>query len=270
MVSSTLVPSAVTSPANAPDANKTPITGCVIAFQEEDRIEDCVRSLSFCDEVIVVDSGSTDRTRELAEANGARVVVNHPFPGHREQKQHAVDLAAHDWVLCLDADERVTPGLRDEIEAQRLGEMSAGAYDIERRNHYLGRFVRHGMFGPERKIRLFDRRRAKWGGVNPHDRVEVDTGARVAKLAGAIEHLSYRDFAHHKRTIDRFTRIAAQAMHEQGRRASIFDLCVRPPAAAIKSIAIQLGFLDGWRGFLVAWMAGYYDWMKYRRLRQLG
>ena len=260
----------VTSQALTPDAENIPISGCVIAFQEEDRIEDCVRSLAFCDEVIVVDSRSTDRTRELAEAGGARVVVNHPFPGHREQKQFAVESATHDWVLCLDADERVMPGLRDEIEVLRRKGMPADAYDVERRNHYLGRIVKYGMFGPERKIRLFDRRRARWGGVNPHDRVEVAEGGRVEKMRGAIEHLSYRDFAHHKGTIDSFTRIAASAMYERGRRASTFDLLVRPTAAAIKSFAIQLGFLDGWRGFVIAWMAGRYDWLKYKRLRALG
>jgi glycosyltransferase involved in cell wall biosynthesis len=254
----------------ATDVNAFPISGCVIAFQEEDRIADCVASLAFCDEVLVVDSGSEDRTRELAEAAGARVLVNTPFPGHKEQKQLAVDAATHDRVLCLDADERVTDALREEIEVLRSSGWPASAYEVERRNHYLGRVVNHGMFGPERKIRLFDRRQAKWGGTNPHDRVEVDPGAATTKLRGAIEHLSYRDFAHHKSTIESFTKIAAQAMHDRGRRAAVWDPLMRPPAAAIKSILFQLGFLDGWRGFAIAWMAGYYDWVKYRRLRALG
>lgn len=246
------------------------ISGCVIAFQEADRIVACVESLAFCDEVIVVDSKSADGTRELAAAAGARVIENHPFPGHKEQKQFAVEAAAHDWVLCLDADERVTGALREEIEAQRRAGFPAAAYEVERRNHYLGRIVNYGMFGPERKIRLFDRQRAKWGGTNPHDRVEVDPDATTTKLSGAIEHLSYRDFAHHKSTIESFTKIAAQAMHDRGRRASLGDMLLRPPAAALKSILLQMGFLDGWRGFVIAWMAGYYDWVKYRRLRALG
>ena len=169
----------------ATDVNAFPISGCVIAFQEEDRIADCVASLAFCDEVLVVDSGSEDRTRELAEAAGARVLVNTPFPGHKEQKQLAVDAATHDRVLCLDADERVTDALREEIEVLRSSGWPASAYEVERRNHYLGRVVNHGMFGPERKIRLFDRRQAKWGGTNPHDRVEVDPGAATTKLRGA-------------------------------------------------------------------------------------
>lgn len=246
---------------------RLPITGCVIAFQEADRIADCVASLSFCDEILVIDSQSTDATRELAEAAGATVEINHPFPGHREQKQHAVDRAKHDWVLCLDADERVMDGLREAItELWRTGGPTVDAFEILRLNHYLGRITRHGMFGPEKKIRLFDRRRARWGGTNPHDRVEVAADARVARWKHAIEHLSYRDFAHHKKTIDSFTRIAAAAMHAEGRRANPFDLVVRPLAAFLKSLVIKVGFLDGWRGLVIAWMAGYYDALKYWRL----
>jgi glycosyltransferase involved in cell wall biosynthesis len=249
------------------DGAFTPISACVITYDEEDRIEDCVRSLAFCQEVLIVDSGSKDATRARAEQLGARVVVNAPFPGHREQKQRAVALARHDWVLCLDADERVTPPLRDRlIELQRAG-LRGAAYEMPRRNHYLGRVLRRGLFWPDRKVRLFDRRRARWGGTNPHDRVEVDPGATITRLAEPIEHLSYRDFAHHRRVVDSFTRIAAAAMFAQGRRARWFDLLLRPPAVVLKSLVVKRGFLDGWRGVVVAAMAGYYDWLKYWRLR---
>jgi glycosyltransferase involved in cell wall biosynthesis len=248
----------------------TPVSACVIAFQEADRIVDCVRSLDFCDEVVVVDSGSTDATRELAAANGARVVVHSPFPGHREQKQWAVDQARHDWVLCLDADERVTPPLRECLRRLRADGLRGAAYEMPRANHYLGRVVRRGLFWPDRKVRLFDRRRARWGGTNPHDRVEVEPGGVVTRLDEAIEHLSYRDFRHHLRTIDSFTAIAARALKAQGRRATPFDLLVRPPAVVVKSLVLKRGFLDGWRGFVIAAMAGYYDWLKYWRLWREG
>ncbi|MCA8941384.1 MAG: glycosyltransferase family 2 protein [Planctomycetes bacterium] len=246
-----------------------PISACVIAFEEEDRIEDCVRSLEFCDEILVIDSGSRDRTRELAAAAGADVRVNAPFPGHREQKQLAVDAARHDWVLCLDADERVTEELRDEILRLRERDVGADAYEMSRRNHYLGRVVRRGLFWPDRKVRLFDRRRARWGGTNPHDRVELGPGARLGRLEGAIEHLSYRDLRHHLRTIDSFTRISAQALRDEGRRGSVLDLLIRPPSVFVKSLVLKRGFLDGWRGFLIAAMAFYYDWLKYWRLLRL-
>lgn len=251
-----------------PAPERTPLSGCVIAFQEEDRVVDCVRSLAFCDEVLVVDSGSRDRTRELAAAAGARVLRNEPFPGHREQKQWAVEHALHDWVLCLDADERIGDALRERITSLRAAGLQGAAYEMPRRNHYLGRVVRGGLSWPDRKVRLFDRRRAHWGGVNPHDRVEVETGGEVTRLQEPIEHLSYRDFRHHLRTVDTFATIAARALHDGGRRASWLDLLTRPPAAVLKSLLLRRGFVDGWRGVVIAAMAGYYDWLKYWRLRR--
>jgi glycosyltransferase involved in cell wall biosynthesis len=256
------------APAGGTGRRATPISGCVICWQEADRIADCVRSLAFCDEVVVVDSGSTDGTREVAERLGARVVVNTPFPGHREQKQLAVEQARWDHVFCLDADERCTPALRARLEAlcaTGLGD----AYEVPRHNHYLGRVSRHGLFVPDRKVRVFDRRRARWGGRNPHDRVELAPGVTAVRLDEGIEHLSYRDFAHHLRTIDSFTRIAARELAAEGRRANPFDLLVRPPAVFVKSLVLKRGFLDGWRGVVIAAMAAYTDWKKYWRLARL-
>ena len=243
----------------------TPISGCVICFQEADRIADCIRSLAFCDEVVVVDSGSSDGTDRIAAELGARVIRNAPFPGHIQQKQFAIEAARHDYVFCLDADERATPALQQRI----AGLADAGlrdAYEMPRRNWYLGRVMRRGLFWPDRKVRLFDRRRGRWGGTNPHDHVLVPTDVAVTRLTDGIEHLSYRDFRHHLRTIDSFTAIAARAMASKGRRANVFDLLVRPPAVFVKSLLLKRGFLDGWRGFVVATMAAYTDWKKYWRL----
>jgi glycosyltransferase involved in cell wall biosynthesis len=252
-----------------PEVTRVPISGCVICYQEADRIADCVRSLAFCDEIVVVDSGSTDGTQSLAAGLGARVLEHMPFPGHREQKQYAVDQCRHDFVFCLDADERCTAELAVRLQALRAAGPLAAAYEVPRHNHYLGRISRHGLFVPDRKVRLFDRRRARWGGRNPHDHVELQAGVVAERLAEGIEHLSYRDFAHHRRTIDSFTRIAAQALRDEGRRCNPFDLLVRPLAVFVKSLVLKLGVLDGWRGWVIAAMAAYTDWLKYWRLWRL-
>ena len=245
------------------------VSACVISFQEEDRIERCLASLAFCDEVFVLDSGSTDRTRERALAMGARVEVQ-PFLGHRRQKQRAAELAEHDWILSLDSDECLSAALRDELEALVRAAVPAdvSAVSMPRQNRYLGRVMRHGMFWPDRKVRLFDRRRASWGGTDPHDRVEVAAG-RVLALDGAIEHDSYRSFDEHRATVDRFAAIAARAMAEEGRRASLFDPWLRAGAAFLKGAVLKGGVLDGWRGLVAAAMSARYDRKKYALLRGL-
>jgi glycosyltransferase involved in cell wall biosynthesis len=256
--------------ANTPGSGKgTPLSACVITYQEEDHIADCLRSLSFCDEILVVDSGSTDRTAEIATELGARVIVNTPFPGHREQKQFAVEHACHDWVLSLDADERVTADLRGRVLGLQREGFPGHAYAVMRRNCYLGRFIRRGMFGPEAKVRLFDRRHAHWAGMNPHDRIELQNGARVVRLGETLEHHTHTTVKEHLRQIDLFARLDAQAKHAGGRRATVLDLLFRPATVVGKSLFLQGGFLEGWRGFVIAGLGGYYSWLKCWRLRRL-
>lgn len=250
----------------AADRRRAPISGCVICCQEADRIGDCLRSLAFCDEVLVVDSGSTDATRAIATDLGARVVVRTPWPGFAAQRQFAVEQASHDWVLCLDADERVTPELAQQIvDLAARGELRGG-YRLPRQSHYLGRVMRHGLFWPDRKLRLFDRRCGRVVANPPHDHVAMDPGVPVADLTGTLEHLNYRTFRDHLRTIDSYSRQAAQAMRAAGRRATPFDLLVRPPSVFVKALVLKLGVLDGWRGVVCAVLAGWHDWLKYWRL----
>jgi glycosyltransferase involved in cell wall biosynthesis len=241
-----------------------PVSACIIARDEEDRLGACLDSLDWCDETIVVDSHSTDKTRELAAAHGARV-IERDWPGHVAQKEFAVRAARHDWVFCIDADERVSPELRASIEAARRdGFAGAAGYEVSRVSAYLGRWIRHGTWYPDWKLRLFDRRLGGWGGRDPHDRASV--AGSVQRLAGELRHEPYRSFEDHLRTIDRYTTIMAESMRAEGRRARILDLVARPPARFFVFFIWRRGFLDGWRGLLLAYLAAHYVRLKYAKL----
>lgn len=246
-------------------SNERPrISACVITLNEADRIDECLASVDFCDELLVVDSHSTDATRERAGARGARV-IERDWPGHVKQKEFTIRAAAHDWVLCIDADERVTPELRVEILARRdAGFPQHTGWRFPRKVNYLGAFITHGTWYPDRQLRLFDRRRGKWGGHDPHDKVEL-TGS-IGELEGDLLHFSYRDFSEHLRTIDKYTTIMARGLHERGRRAQPLDLLTHSLARFVKSYVLKRGFLDGWRGLLIAYLSAYYAGLKYAKL----
>ena len=245
-------------------SERTKLSACIITFNEEDRIEDCLRALDFCDERLVVDSHSTDRTRELAAAHGARV-IERAWPGHVNQKEFTIRAAQNEWVLCIDADERVTPELKAEIIALRDGGFAERAgWSFPRKTFYLGAFIEHGLWYPDRQLRLFDRRRGKWAGHDPHDKVELE--GTPGKLRGDLLHYSYRDFDDHLRTIDKYRTIMADGMFTRGRRANALDLVTHSAARFARSYFLKLGFLDGWRGLLVACTAAYYAHLKYAKL----
>jgi len=244
------------------------ISACIIAKDEADGIADCVKSVSFCDEVLVLDSGSRDGTPSIARGAGAKVVET-DWPGWVAQKQRAVTMAEHDWVLSLDADERVDARLREAIERLRAGaEPSAAAFEMTRHVHYLGRWIDHGGWYPEWRVRLFDRRRAKWGGIDPHDRVETP-GPVVRLPEGEIHHFTYRSIAEHLRQIDRLTTDAAREKVAAGKRGSLLGMCLRPPARFLKMYVLRGGFLDGRAGFVLAVLGSYYVFLKYAKVWEL-
>ncbi len=243
-----------------------PVTLCVITKNEEDRIADCLRSAPFVREAVVLDSGSEDRTREIAAELGARVLV-HPFDGHVEQKNRAVDLARTEWVLCLDADERVSPELAREIRSVLARPGGPDAYSMPRRTFYLGRWITHGGWYPDRKVRLFRKGRARWGGVNPHDRV-IPAGA-VGRLRGDLLHYSYRSISDHLRRIDLFTTIAAREKAARGERFRMYRLLLRPLGKVFRMYVLKRGFLDGRAGVAVAVLGGFYVFLKYAKLWEL-
>lgn len=243
---------------------RAPLSACIIAMDEEERIGACLESLAFCDEVVVVDSHSSDRTRELAAARGARV-IERDWPGHVAQKEYAIRAAAHEWVLCVDADEQLSPELRAQIvRLQERGFEGAQGWRFPRCSEYLGRWIRHGTWYPDRQLRLFDRRRGRWGGRDPHDRVELD--GRVGELSGELLHRPYRTLAEHLETIESYTSLMARGMWERGERASALDLLTHPLARVLRFYVLKRGFLDGWRGLLLALLAGWYVFLKYAKL----
>jgi glycosyltransferase involved in cell wall biosynthesis len=246
--------------------SRTPLSCCIIAMDEEDRIEECLASVAFCDEIVLVDSHSKDGTRELARARGARV-IERDWPGHVAQKEFAIRAATHDWVLCVDADERVSPELRAEIEALRLqGFPRHAGWRFPRLVNYLGTWVRRGTWYPDLQLRLFDRRRGRWGGHDPHDRVELAAGASSGRLAGDLLHHPYRSFADHLRTIDQYTTLMARGMLARGRRAGLADLCLRPWVRFARFYFLKRGFLLGWKGLVLAFLAAHYVRLKYMKL----
>jgi glycosyltransferase involved in cell wall biosynthesis len=244
------------------------ISACIIAKDEAASIADCVKSVAFCDEVLLLDSGSTDDTPAIAESLGARVVRT-DWPGYVEQKRRATAAAANDWVLSVDADERVDDALRAQIEALRAaGEPPCAAYEVKRHVHCLGRWIDHGGWYPEWRTRLFDRRRARWAGTDPHDRVEVD-GALGRLGAGDLQHFTYGSISEHLAQIDRFTTIAAREKAERGDRKSLLAMLFRPPARFLKMYVLRLGFLDGRAGFVLAVLGAYYVFLKYAKLWEI-
>jgi len=244
------------------------LSACIISFNEADRIEACVRSVSFCDEIVVVDSHSTDATRELAGALGARV-IERDWPGYRSQKQFAVDAASNDWVLCLDADERVSARLREEIEAAReRGFASCAGWSVPRITDYFGRFLRHGNAYPDRLIRLFDRRRGRWIGHEIHENTQVD--GPVGRMHGHLEHFSYRSLADHQSRMQRYASLMAQALYDSGKRCGPGKVLLNPQWRFLRGYVLRLGFLDGWRGLVFALIEANYVRRKYLQLYMMG
>ena len=255
----------------------TAFTACLITFNEENNIIAALESIGFADEIIIVDSHSTDRTRELAlgfrgrSRDGREIeprVIEREWPGHVEQKNFAIDQAQHDWVLCLDADERVSSPLRKEIESV-LGVNSPefDGYTIPRRTYYLGRWILRGGWYPDRKLRLFRKSRGRWSGINPHDHVKVQGGTQ--NLQGDLYHFSYRDIADHLRTINSFTDISSKEKHKRRIRFPLARMLVHPPYKFFKMYFLNQGFREGISGLIIAILGMFYVFLKYAKLWEL-
>jgi glycosyltransferase involved in cell wall biosynthesis len=244
-----------------------PVSAVLIAQNEEKAIGDALASVSFCDEIVLVDSGSTDRTREIAEAAGARVVVNAPWPGFTAQRDFATRAARHDWVLALDADERVGAALREEVQAVRMAGPGAAGYRIPRVARYLGRWIRATDWYPDWQVRLFDRTRGAWQGDLVHESFVVR--GRVARLHGDLEHYPYADISDHLRKIDSYTTLWARQAYAAGRRSNVLDMSANASWAFFRNFVLKRGFLLGSVGFVVSVLNTHYTFAKLAKLREL-
>jgi glycosyltransferase involved in cell wall biosynthesis len=244
-----------------------PLSLVIITRDAAAELAACLASAPFVSERLVVDSGSADHTVEIARAAGARVVVE-PFHGFGPQKQFAVDSASHDWVLCLDADERVTPELAAAIGAAFAnGTPGATAYALARRNRFLGRWLAHGEGYPDWTVRLFDRRRARWSDDIVHERVICSEPP--SRMRGDLLHASAESLESYIAKQNRYTSLQAQAMHAGGQRASALRLFTSPFARFVRFYVMKLGFLDGAAGFAHIAIGAFASFLKYAKLRAL-
>jgi glycosyltransferase involved in cell wall biosynthesis len=235
------------------------ISATIVTLNEERNIARAIESLTCVDEVVVVDSGSTDQTRAIAAGLGARV-IEEPWRGYAAQKNFAASCANNDWILSLDADEAVTPELAAEIAA---ADMQCDGYSFPRRAHYLGRWIQHSGWYPDRKVRLYNRTKAEWAGAYVHESVQVR--GQVGELKNDLLHYTCDSLSDHLRTLDRYTSLAAQEIRAWGRSVPLHRLTVDPAWTFFKSYVIQRGFLDGRQGLTIAWMAALYTFLKYSK-----
>ena len=239
----------------------------IITLNEADHIAAAIDSAAWAGEVIVVDSGSTDDTVAIARSKQVRV-EHRDWTGWIDQKNFAASLAHNDWILSLDADERVSPQLAAEIQALLATEPPAAAYRMPRVTVHLGRWIRTTDFYPEYQARLYDRRRARWRGKYVHESVAPDAG-RPGQLRGELLHFSFRDLRDQIDRINKYTTLGAAQMYENGRRASGFDLLVQPPAAFLRHYILRRGFLDGTVGLTISLMQSYSVFLKFAKLWEM-
>lgn len=243
------------------------ISACIITFNEEHNLRRCLDSLTWCQEIVVLDSFSTDATVDIAKGYTDRVFQKE-WQGYIHQRNSIRDLATGSWVLFLDADEEVSAKMRDQILAELAhGNSDVVGYTFPRLVFYLGKWIRHGEWYPDKKLRLFQRDKGVSGGEEPHDTVLVE--GPVKALSGEIFHYTYESISHHVAQMNRFSQISAEAKFKAGKQFHWFDFLWRPPFRFFKSYCIKLGLLDGWHGLLIACVSGFGVMVKYAKLREL-
>lgn len=245
-----------------------PLSAVIITLNEEDNIGRCIDSLWYvADEIIVLDSFSSDATLAIATEKGA-IVRQEYFAGYKEQKNRALKLATYDYVLSLDADEALSPELIAAILKAKK-EFQFKAYSMNRYNYYCGRFIRHGLWYPDNKIRMFDKRIAHWGGTNPHDKIVLDESGKVQFLNGDILHFTFNTLEEHLERNERMSSIAAQSLFDSGKKTHWYKIILSPLWSFLNGYFLRLGFLDGYFGFIIATQNARLSFLKYQKLQRL-
>ncbi|HTT65355.1 MAG TPA: glycosyltransferase family 2 protein [Bryobacteraceae bacterium] len=242
------------------------ITATIITLNEERNIARAIESLRCCDEIVLVDSGSADRTVELAEKLGARVVES-PWHGYAKQKNYAAEQAANDWILSLDADEALSESLEGEIWTLKKKGPSCDAYTVPRLAQYLGRWILHSGWYPDRKIRLYHRAKARWVGEFVHESVVVN--GRVGHLESNLLHFTCDSLSEHLKTMDRYTTLAAEELVFRKQKIHLRNMILDPLWTFARTYFLQRGFQDGLEGLTIAYMAALYTFLKYAKARNM-
>ena len=243
---------------------KPPISVTIISFNEELKIARAIESVKWADEILVVDSGSTDRTKEIARQAGARV-IERPWPGYGQQKNFAQTEAKHDWVLNIDADEEVPANLAAEIQEEvswaSASDRLVKGFRVPRKTWYLGRWIMHGGWYPNYLVRLVDRRFAKWSEPNVHEALEVK--GRVKELKNPLHHFTFRDIRDQMLANLKYSRFGYEDLRARGCRPSVLKLILKPVGKFIETYILKRGFLDGMPGFIISVNAAHSIFMKY-------
>ncbi len=242
------------------------ITATIITLNEERKIARAIESLRCCDEILVLDCGSVDRTVELAENLGARV-IEHAWKSYADQKNWAAAQASHDWIFSIDADEAMSEALEGEIWNLKKNGPRYDAYTVPRLAQYLGRWILHSGWYPDRKVRLYHREKAEWVGEFVHENLVVK--GRVGHLEANLLHFTCDSFSEHLKTMDRYTTLAAEELVSRKARIGLPRLIFDPPWTFVKTYLLQRGFLDGAEGLAIAYMAALYAFLKYAKARNM-
>ena len=244
------------------------ISAVIITFNEERDIGRCIDSLqTVADDIVVVDSFSTDKTKSIVLEKGARF-IEHTFKGHIEQKNWAIQQARYPHILSLDADEALDENLTASILAIK-DNWTADGYVLNRLTNYCGKWIKHGLWYPDRKLRLWDSSKGRWAGQNPHDTFIMDQGSRIENLEGHLLHYSIYTLEEHLQQICKFTDISSQAAHDNGKRSNWLKILFSPSLKFLRAYFFRLGFLDGKEGWMIAKWSAYATYLKYTKLLKL-